>query len=721
MERGSQNTPSKELSSQSEEDEGSPDSSEDRSSSTANSPIPVTPSTTEPTSSIHKKQKLDTNKQNVSSILPPFYNLQSSNTNIPPTATAQNNQPSQTNFQNIPQDSLQTININLTSRQEIPSTEELSSMSSPLAPKNSQRQNVSEDFPRGQASSQVGLLERQGLHPQIPQFGIGFQPYSPLAVNVTPLSLTYPLPSFPPPQAQPYYSPTPQYHIPLQYSMQQPPSRSPTDSVHHPTQPTITNNQREYQTSQTDPRLTSNLQTLTVSSADQFSSFSTPSSGSIANLPPSQAAVPLSSNPNQVSPGNPSVSRESTAIQTPQGESPGALYLQSPHSSQSRPSSSTTTRSIPEEPYFSWQPLPPVQLGRPGVYGVAYPQTVSVYPQYVNQIYETSGLPVQGSLPPLGVWQVNPSQGIPTTAPPSTGYQQRSGSWVPPYSPHKRPAEAPRSLNVVPSSMHRFELQMQPFSNQRKSYKSEKRYILPNPITICLKKKRPQSDNNNNASTSESPDDVVSGYVSVDLVDGMGNQIANKDEIFASIDGTFSQTLSAEGVAQFSLKVLANSGPDKYRLLFKVFYTTRDGVSYEEDILSQAFSVKSNKALKAKMAQEAQKENQAQLLDLNPIDGRPHKSVSVWIKTKGIVNPIVYFGDRQAAIRDWEDELIKCTTPIRLDIAQTTTVDVTVSNVTAEGTVPVEGRLQYTYKVKKPRVDPPNPPMNNNNQPGPPG
>ena len=83
-------------------------------------------------------------------------------------------------------------------------------------------------------------------------------------------------------------------------------------------------------------------------------------------------------------------------------------------------------------------------------------------------------------------------------------------------------------------------------------------------------------------------------------MDGLGNPIPNKEDIFASIDGTFSQTLSAEGVAQFSLKVLANSGPDKYRLLFRVVYTTRDGITYEEQIPSQAFSVKSNKALKAK-------------------------------------------------------------------------------------------------------------------------
>lgn len=172
----------------------------------------------------------------------------------------------------------------------------------------------------------------------------------------------------------------------------------------------------------------------------------------------------------------------------------------------------------------------------------------------------------------------------------------------------KHREKVPLNISNPTPSTNRFVLKDQPNAFQRKSYKSERRYIYtvvdgppthpnryltPNPLIICTR------ESCGDKSGGKLPR-ILSGSVQVELVDGLGRRLDPEREIFEPADGMFEVPLNSKCTAEFSLKVLQNSGPDLFSLLFTVNYVTSKGERFTEQIQSRKFVVQSNKALKAK-------------------------------------------------------------------------------------------------------------------------
>lgn len=141
---------------------------------------------------------------------------------------------------------------------------------------------------------------------------------------------------------------------------------------------------------------------------------------------------------------------------------------------------------------------------------------------------------------------------------------------------------------------NRFVLLEQPNEIQRKSYKNESRYLLPNPLTICLR----------SPMTNDNLPPIIDGTVSVKIINADGNDLpTNMQHILESLGG-LTRPLDEERSASFSLKVSATSINSMYRLLFTVNYRLKSTGSFTETILSTPFSVCSNRKKQLKELKE---------------------------------------------------------------------------------------------------------------------
>lgn len=96
-----------------------------------------------------------------------------------------------------------------------------------------------------------------------------------------------------------------------------------------------------------------------------------------------------------------------------------------------------------------------------------------------------------------------------------------------------------------PNYTGRFILVEQPNIRQRKSYKNENRYILPNPLTICAKD-----------DTNEKLPRILDGDVTVSLVNAEGHELPlGKQNLLEAPEGGLRQQLDTNFSAHFSLKV----------------------------------------------------------------------------------------------------------------------------------------------------------------------
>jgi hypothetical protein len=109
--------------------------------------------------------------------------------------------------------------------------------------------------------------------------------------------------------------------------------------------------------------------------------------------------------------------------------------------------------------------------------------------------------------------------------------------------------------------------------------------LLPNPISIVLK-------------DTSNKDSVSKARVTVELVDGTGISLPDDEqEYLDSSSGSLTQMANKDCECRFSLKVLQNSKPSKFRLKFIVDYSyTNTNTSSEESrsevIYSNPFSVR---------------------------------------------------------------------------------------------------------------------------------
>jgi len=113
----------------------------------------------------------------------------------------------------------------------------------------------------------------------------------------------------------------------------------------------------------------------------------------------------------------------------------------------------------------------------------------------------------------------------------------------------------------------RFMMRDQPKPKQRKSYRNENRYLLPNPTQVTMAHGIDRST-------------IVTATCTIKLLDGARNRLPRQTTHYVeNTEGALSSVLEKNQTAfDFALKVRQNSGPDKFRICFVVKYETSDGV-----------------------------------------------------------------------------------------------------------------------------------------------
>ncbi|PRP82850.1 hypothetical protein PROFUN_04713 [Planoprotostelium fungivorum] len=234
---------------------------------------------------------------------------------------------------------------------------------------------------------------------------------------------------------------------------------------------------------------------------------------------------------------------------------------------------------------------------------------------------------------------------------------------------------------LVPPGEGLFRILQQPADKQRKSYKNENRYLLPNPMVICPIQTIPP---------------FVNGIVAVKLI--YENQHVPDPPIQQNLlHGNLIRELDVnEKRACFVLKCLGTSDGQRFKLNFKVLYTKvgdQDNILYEEQLDSQPFVVTSNK--------KKQPINKPIIQDLKPAFGSNDTETEVWIKGSQFTDKAgmtVKFGGYEARVIDAEDNLITCLAPSRLDLQHETKVSVEVSNYHPnEGVIAGDKNLEFVY------------------------
>jgi len=225
----------------------------------------------------------------------------------------------------------------------------------------------------------------------------------------------------------------------------------------------------------------------------------------------------------------------------------------------------------------------------------------------------------------------------------------------------------------------RFTMRDQPKPKQRKSYKNENRYLLPNPTQVVMTGER---------------SNIITATCSVKLLDGGGNRLARQSSHYLeNTEGTLSIGLDPNhSTFDFSLKVRQNSGPEKFRLCFVVDYVTSDKERHRERLISSPFLVQSNKSFFSK---------DPKVTALHPSAGLCTRPTEVWIRgrdfnEKGVC---VEVGDSRAEVVEVQPSLIVAIVPALEQLDKDTTVKVHVSNVFKQKTVPSEQECEFTYVV----------------------
>jgi len=229
----------------------------------------------------------------------------------------------------------------------------------------------------------------------------------------------------------------------------------------------------------------------------------------------------------------------------------------------------------------------------------------------------------------------------------------------------------------------RFVLLEQPNVRQRKSYKNENRYVLPNPLTICAREEAP----------GEKLPRIIEGEATVSLVNAEGQDLPpTKQNLLESPEGGLTQTLDSNLSAHFSLKVLDTSEGTMFRLLFTINFTL-DGVGpCEEKILSRPFQVYSNRKKNVKGQEKPS------VVDIKPKEGPATQDTEVWIKGRGFSDRVVVaFGDKLGRIVETTENLITVFAPARFDLMSDTPVQVLVSNKYPHELLSADKKLQFVY------------------------
>eukprot|EP01117_Protostelium_nocturnum_P020523 TRINITY_DN9274_c0_g1_i1.p1 TRINITY_DN9274_c0_g1~~TRINITY_DN9274_c0_g1_i1.p1 ORF type:complete len:538 (+),score=133.69 TRINITY_DN9274_c0_g1_i1:568-2181(+) len=371
---------------------------------------------------------------------------------------------------------------------------------------------------------------------------------------------------------------------------------SRTVSSSHISYPSSQSNQQQLQHSQSQPQLHSNYSQYPVDSESSKEQF--PASA-LLSLPPSI----LSLIPNSILKSEPISSSIQQKLEhhyaeqlaaNQQHPSVGSFYGQNgEHRTYPPPSHLHTRHSISHPQSFYPQSVHPVH----STYQPVSPQHYLQYQQQMhhhstafdpNYVYPQPTNPenAQGfSYPSEQEWgysnQIHHQQQQQMMADhemqmghhPAAGYQSPFGNFSGDWQSYEIDI-----ANADPDNSNRFYLATQPNPIQRKCYKSEKRYLLPNPMIVKAK------ENFKNV--------IEKGVVQVSVVDEKGDDIGKRQEDLLSCNVGLSRNFSKGNTEiKYAIKLLENSGPIRFRLLFKVTYQTTFGSTVTETLYSSPFIV----------------------------------------------------------------------------------------------------------------------------------
>mmetsp|Transcript_3022 Transcript_3022/g.4095 ORF Transcript_3022/g.4095 Transcript_3022/m.4095 type:complete len:296 (-) Transcript_3022:91-978(-) len=192
----------------------------------------------------------------------------------------------------------------------------------------------------------------------------------------------------------------------------------------------------------------------------------------------------------------------------------------------------------------------------------------------------------------INLGQLNIPQSAPSSYPaqPQYGYGVIVDSPAPTRQMIQKMSQSSYSthgMDAIQSQTVNFKLFEHPEEHQRKAYKNENRYILPNPLVIMQVK--PEGVD------MDCMPVLKDCEVSVRLVYLNGEELESDKQTI--LEGTKHRPMVGsenEKKAEFSLKLLATSGKSKFRLCFTVTYIC-DNLKYKEIIFSNSFKVISNK------------------------------------------------------------------------------------------------------------------------------
>lgn len=249
-------------------------------------------------------------------------------------------------------------------------------------------------------------------------------------------------------------------------------------------------------------------------------------------------------------------------------------------------------------------------------------------------------------------------------------------------------APASRSKEMLSGCHHYFEIQEQPYEKQRKSYKKENRYLLPNPMVVTQSNTFPGSRGG-----EEGTNKIKNGTVTVKLVYESGEDL--EEERRGALDGKKTTNINVLGDAPFHLKVLETSDRVKFRLHFTARFVV-DGKEMEETILSNSFRVTTNKKVVTVDVPRP--------IDIKPSSGYNDEATEIWIRGTHFTDrssTMILFGEQEARVEETESNFLVCYAPPRDDLEEDTTVDVAIVNRFDGNLLPAKKLMKYTYLVTK--------------------
>jgi len=251
---------------------------------------------------------------------------------------------------------------------------------------------------------------------------------------------------------------------------------------------------------------------------------------------------------------------------------------------------------------------------------------------------------------------------------------------------------------IQSSKSEHFTLLSQPKPLQRKSYRNERRYLLPNPITVIY---------------IGDPSAGIVGTVEVFLVDDAG--VLLPKEMQDMLEGVKFKSFDDQNRAAFSLLMRTISGDMNVRLKFVIRYKvtphsgktastdcSADCVEYKEEFMSNAFRVESNR--KKPLA------DHPCLISIDPCEGPRNVNQEVLLHGANFgdgKNIRVRFGGFPVAVASVDKDTITIVAPVRPDLQPNSRVAVQVGQShPTRGVIWRPEALFYTYlgdkEIKQP-------------------